>query len=514
MPSLETKIPNLSGQSFDNGRYKLMNPIGSGAFGVVYRAHEYIPESNTSIIRAVKVSPRYKKGSFQRLNQDRETVLHRKVSQIPNVVTLHRVVHENGYQYMVLDYQGGGDLRRIIDKKRSLARNEPVLRELFLQIIDGVEACHGRGVYHRDLKPENILVNEDLTEVYIADFGLATLSKQSTTFNVGTKFFECPECVECDDVEYPYDTRRNDTWALGITLIHMTTGRLPWGTATIEDRHFVNFLENPNHLRTIFPISPGLNDILHRALTIIPDEACSLSEFRKLIRNLDRFWLTEKEVERSRYLAVKETWRTYSPVEPVDALSEDSGASSESWASACGDVLESDTSSESGGTLEDNCRVSDFSDGPRSAPKPASAVLKVDKRTPPPLPPRPQPKPQPQPQPEPVLDCLDEPSQPEPPAVMQSASSDEFPIRAPGSHLAGDATPESPASSGSEPDSNGPDTPPTRPHDPPTIVTSQPLSGDLPLQPVEDTEESKVVFGYARKMSLVFWALMYGQLDA
>ena len=192
MPTLDTKIPDLSGESFDNGRYRLLNAIGSGAFGVVYRARERIPESNNTIIRAVKVSPRFPKGTFQRISQDREAVLHRKVSRIPNVVTLHRVVHEDDYQYMVLDYHGGGDLRRIIDRQRTLARNEPVLRELFLQIIDGVEACHARGIYHRDLKPENILVNDDLTQVYIADFGLATVSTESTTFNVGTKFFECP----------------------------------------------------------------------------------------------------------------------------------------------------------------------------------------------------------------------------------------------------------------------------------------------------------------------------------
>lgn len=322
------------------------------------------------------------------------------------------------------------------------------------------------------------------------------------------------ECVECDDLEYPYDTRRNDIWALAITLIQMVTGRLPWGTATIEDRHFVKFLDNPRHLRTIFPISSGLNDILHRALTIIPDEACTLSEFRKLIRNLDRFWLTEREVERSRYLAVKETWRTYSPVDRWDALSEDSGYSSDdTWASTCGDILESDTSSESGGTLEDNYSISDFDfeDWPWSAPKQAPAVLKVDQGSPPPLPPRPQAKPQPQPQP--VLELLDEPSQPEPPAVMHSASSGEFSIRNQGSHLPGADTPESPASSESELDSSGPDTPPTRPHDPPAIVTSQPLSEGIPSQPLDGAEDGKVVFGYARKMSLVFWSLMYGQLE-
>ncbi|KAI1798146.1 kinase-like protein [Ganoderma leucocontextum] len=513
MPSLETTIPDLSGQSFDDGRYKLLHTIGSGAFGVVYRARERIPESNNTITRAVKVSPIFPKGTFQRLNQDRETALHRVVSRIPNVVTLHRVVHENGYQYMVLDYHGGGDLRRIIDKKRTLARNEPMLREIFLQIIDGVEACHARGVYHRDLKPENILVNDDLTEVYIADFGLATFSKESTTFSVGTKFYECPECIDSDDLDYPYDTRRNDTWALAITLIQLATGRLPWGTATIQDRHFVKFLDDPNHLRTIFPISPGLNDVLHRVLTMIPDEACSLSEFRKLIQNLDRFWLTEKEVARSRYLAVKETWRTYSPEQFWDPLpGEDSDDSSDVWASACGDVLESDTSSESGGSLEYNCRVSDSDDGPRSLPSRPQAVLKVDQNGPPPLPPRPQPKPQPQAQP--ALELFDDGSAPELPAVMQSASSDEFPIRKPGSNLAGVGTPESLTSSESEPDSSGPDTPPTRPHDPPTIVTTQQLSGNVSLQAVGGAEDGKLVTGpgYARRMSLVFWALVYGEL--
>ena len=192
MPTLETRIPDLSGQSFDDGRYKLLSTIGCGGFGVVYRARERIPNSKDTIIRAVKVSPLYPKGSFHRMHQERETAMHRIVSKIPGVVTLHRVVREDDYHYMVLDYHGGGDLRRIIDKKRTFARNEPLLREVFLQIIDAVEACHAKGVYHRDLKPENILANDDLTEVYIADFGLATLSKESTTFNVGTKFYECP----------------------------------------------------------------------------------------------------------------------------------------------------------------------------------------------------------------------------------------------------------------------------------------------------------------------------------
>lgn len=270
----------------------------------------------------------------------------------------------------------------------------------------------------------------------------------------------------------------------------------------------MNFLDDSNHLRTIYPISSGLNDVLHRALTIIPDDACSLSEFRKLIRNLDRFWLTEKEVARSRYLAVKETWRTYKPEQLWDALSEESGDSSDDWASAWGGVFESDTSSESGGSLGDCRRLSGSEDRPRSPPNQASAVLKADAGSPPP-----QPQPKLRFQPQPALGALDDGSAPQLPAVMQSTSSDEFPIRKPGSTLAAGSGPDSPTSSGSEPDSSGPDTPPTRPHDPPAIVTTQPLSEGVPIQAGDGVEAGKLVFGYARRMSLVFWTLVYGELD-
>ena len=192
MPAIDTRMPCFSGSSFDNGRYKLLGQIGAGGFGVVYHGREVIPGTTGSVTRAVKVSPLFPKGSKHSYNQDREAALHQMVSNHPNVVTVHRVVREEGFQYTVMDYHRGGDLRRLIEKRRALARDDALLRDVFLQLIDGVEACHRRGVYHRDIKPDNILVSEDLSTVHLADFGLATHSRKSTSFGMGTRFYECP----------------------------------------------------------------------------------------------------------------------------------------------------------------------------------------------------------------------------------------------------------------------------------------------------------------------------------
>ena len=73
-----------------------------------------------------------------------------------------------------------------------LAGDVDTVKKVFLKVLDGVEACHAAGVYHRDLKPENILVGAGAERVCVSDFGLATTSTQSTTFNVGTKRYMCP----------------------------------------------------------------------------------------------------------------------------------------------------------------------------------------------------------------------------------------------------------------------------------------------------------------------------------
>ncbi|KAH9941305.1 kinase-like domain-containing protein, partial [Epithele typhae] len=289
-------LPSFSLKTIDDGRYRFLDLLGSGAYGVVYRAVERVPEDSSLVIRAIKIMPAVDPLSHPAVLQTRETKLHELVSNVENVVTLHRVIRTKDHVFIVMDYFEGGDLFNFIHKHSPFAGNTARLKRVFLQIIDGVAACHKRGVYHRDLKPENIMTNASLSRVCISDFGLATSRRSSTAFNTGSKRYMCPECVDCSDTDYPYDTPRADTWALGIILLHLAVLRVPWYKATLTDASFRQYITDPTHLRNTFPISPALDALLHRVFTIVPESALSLAEFRAAVEAVDTFWMSRAEI--------------------------------------------------------------------------------------------------------------------------------------------------------------------------------------------------------------------------
>ncbi|KAI0372015.1 kinase-like protein [Pilatotrama ljubarskyi] len=428
---------------FADGRYQFLNRLGAGSYGAVYRARERLPESGKYVPRAIKVVPR-----TSRNLHGREVILHESLSEHPNIVTLHRVFQSGAFFFLVMDLLDGGDLGRHIHRQRTFCRNDALIKNVFLQVIDGVEASHMSGIYHRDLKPENILCNADLTRVCIGDFGLATRSRESKAFNTGSRYYMSPECIDCDDELYPYDTCRSDIWALGVILLNMATGHIAWEKATLEDVQFRAFLENENWLREVFPISKGLNDILRRIFTIIPDDSLSLADIRREIRNLDTFFMTEEEVNASkadvRYMRLWYSPRPAGRCTSEEVLTSDSEGGFDSW-----------TDSESSNSLEDDSDDSDESESDLHAVRTHLLEIAEEGRL--------------------VLPRSLGASQPafirRPPP--QSRSSDEFPIRRPATRRAQLPPPSS--SSGTSDDSVLPITPETRPQDPPNIVIAGPM---------------------------------------
>jgi len=105
------------------------------------------------------------------------------------VLTVHDAFEDGHYYYLMMDYCPGGDLFKLICEAKAFYQNDALVRKVFLQILDAVHACHARKVYHRDLKPENILCSENGSEIYIADFGLATNRRLSYTFGCGSSHF-------------------------------------------------------------------------------------------------------------------------------------------------------------------------------------------------------------------------------------------------------------------------------------------------------------------------------------
>lgn len=191
MPNIIPRVDQLIGQVIDDGRLCLVDPLGNGSGGVVFRAIDLCTSTPYAVKCMVKAEPGTRQSNFQK----REIRLHSLVSSHPSVVTLHRVIEEDGYIFLVLDYCPGGDLFKFLTQRGTFVRNDAVVRDAMCQLIDGLEHCHKSGVYHRDIKPENILCSKDGTQLKLGDFGLASDSVCSKNFGAGTSGYMSPGTV-------------------------------------------------------------------------------------------------------------------------------------------------------------------------------------------------------------------------------------------------------------------------------------------------------------------------------
>lgn len=179
-------MPNLSGHTIENGRLKLLNVLGSGAYGVVYRALDTTSPRHAPIFYAVKCLRKSGLDDGHFASQNVEIDLHRKVSGHKNVLTFHRVLQEADFMFIILDLCPGGDMFFAITKHHFYHKNDHRIKAAILQIIDAVSFIHDAQVFHRDLKPENILCGPDGLDIRIADFGLATDTYTGRTSGCGS----------------------------------------------------------------------------------------------------------------------------------------------------------------------------------------------------------------------------------------------------------------------------------------------------------------------------------------
>ncbi len=174
MSNLAKSIPNLIDCVVEN-RYKLVQLLGAGTFGVVYKALDLqSPSMSHPVYRAIKILKKAGRTPLEIATIRLEVALHCAVSDHPNIVNIIDAYDDSEYLYIVLDYHSGGDLFELAIEKGMYAHNDELVRSAFLSIIDAVQACHDASITHRDLKPENILMSRDGSTAYLSDFGLAT----------------------------------------------------------------------------------------------------------------------------------------------------------------------------------------------------------------------------------------------------------------------------------------------------------------------------------------------------
>ncbi|KAF7728545.1 hypothetical protein EC973_005949 [Apophysomyces ossiformis] len=276
------------------GDYQILEVLGIGGYGQVYLAQHI----RTKVKYAIKSLPQAGLDERQKAFQRTEIALHSQLSH-PNVIRFDRVIRQGAWIHVVLEYGPEGDLFSAIAEKDLYYGNHQRIRRTFLQLLDAVSYCHDNHIYHRDLKPENILMFDDGRVVKLADFGLATTNTISKEYGCGSSYYFSPECQGdlAQEHHMGYVSATNDIWSLGIILINLAAGRNPWRQASLKDETFRAYIEDPDLLYRLLPISRELNHILKRMLAVDPLDRMSLDEIRQRIKRC-RYFTRTPECER------------------------------------------------------------------------------------------------------------------------------------------------------------------------------------------------------------------------
>ena len=218
--TLQTSIKELTTGSTFAGRYQVIEELGHGGMGRVYKAFDTEIKEKIAL-KLLKPEIGIDEEMIERFRN--ELKLARKISQ-RNVCRVHDLNKEKGTYYITMEYVVGEDLKRLVRKVGQMSAGKTI--SIAKQVCEGLSEAHSLGIVHRDLKPQNIMVDE-VGNAKIMDFGIArSLQVKGITgagVMIGTPEYMSPEQVEGKEVD-----RRSDIYSLGIILYEMVTGRVPF----------------------------------------------------------------------------------------------------------------------------------------------------------------------------------------------------------------------------------------------------------------------------------------------
>ncbi|WP_454318356.1 protein kinase domain-containing protein [Streptomyces phaeoluteigriseus] len=251
------------------GRYRLVDAIGSGGMGRVWRAHDellhravalkeltaalYVSESDRTVLLA---RTRAEARAAARINHSA-------------VVTVHDVLEHDGRPWIVMELVEG---RSLADAVKEDERVEPTeAARIGLWVLRALRAAHAAGVLHRDVKPGNVLLSDD-GRVLLTDFGIAQIDGDTTITRtgevVGSVDFLAPERIRGHD-----PGQSSDLWALGATLYTAVEGRSPFRRTSPLSTMQAIVEEEPAEPRYAGPLAPVIAALLRKDPAARPDTA-------------------------------------------------------------------------------------------------------------------------------------------------------------------------------------------------------------------------------------------------
>jgi len=259
------------------GKYQVLEKIGVGGFGVVYKGYDPFIKRFVAIKTCTSDEEEIRTRFFQEA-EIAGNLQHR------NIVTVYDFGLQDGVPYLVQEYLTGEDLDRKIKRRDGISQRERLL--YLVQVARGLEYAHSKGVIHRDIKPANIRILEDGT-AKIMDFGIAKLAQRQsgltqTGMTLGTAAYLAPEQIRGEPID-----PRTDIFSFGILAYELLSYERPFSGEVISTVLYQILNTKPKPIGAFWADCPGeLTAIVDRCMA--KDLADRYPSCNDLLHDLDQ----------------------------------------------------------------------------------------------------------------------------------------------------------------------------------------------------------------------------------
>ncbi|NIR49703.1 serine/threonine protein kinase, partial [candidate division KSB1 bacterium] len=296
------------------GKYQVLEELGKGGMGVVYKAYDPIIEREVAIKvileRALEIPE--VRDRFYREAKSAGRLTHE------NLTVVHDVGESEGSPFIVMEYLSGTDLRDLIKSHRPLTLAKKL--DIVLQICNGLAKAHQHNIIHRDIKPENIKILDD-GKVKVMDFGIAKPEASTLTetgMRLGTPYYMSPEQIKGKRVN-----KQTDIFSFGVLLYELLTYKKPFVGETAESVMYNIVHEQPERMALEdTALADDLQNIVSKCLEKETEKR--YKNFSEVIRDLDKVVTKETTPQKKPKKQAPTRTLTVGEVQTID-LSESTG---------------------------------------------------------------------------------------------------------------------------------------------------------------------------------------------
>lgn len=254
------------------GNYLLINKIGQGQFGVVFKGVSIEDRSKVFAVKCINKSKLEGNSILNRLFQTEMNVMS-KINH-PNVMHLYEFMETAHNYYLIIQYCNNGDLESYLKQMARLSEEEAVY--FLMQIANGFQVLHKNKIMHRDVKLANLFLQDD--QVVIGDFGFAKQGVDVTRTKLGTPITMAPELLNSTGGSY---NSKADLWSIGVCFYQMIFGKTPFDAKSYDDLKDKVKSESGNKLRfpKDIPISAECKHLLINLMQYDPKKRIEWKDF-------------------------------------------------------------------------------------------------------------------------------------------------------------------------------------------------------------------------------------------